>query len=106
MYLDDDPPPNHLTGQNLPARPDPYRTPVFQSAPDGQLHPVPGWKATGPFDFPIWAHNIDWPQVAKDLAHIIAGSVSGMGGSIPGGVASAYLTGEEAYDKLTDPRLQ
>ena len=59
-----------------PARPsqiDPSKTPVFQTGPDGKLHPIPGWHTTGPFDFGTWSHNIHWGGVAKDLGEIAAG---------------------------------
>lgn len=71
--------PSSSTGNISPApsrsvqqisRPDPQRTDVFQPGPDGKLHPIPGWHTTGPFDFGVWSHNIDWPGVAKDLGTI------------------------------------
>lgn len=52
---------------------DPSTTPVFQTGPEGKLHPIPGWHTTGPFDFKIWSHNIHWGGVAKDLGKIAAG---------------------------------
>lgn len=52
---------------------DPSRTPVFQTGPDGKLHPIPGWHTTGPFDFRAWSHNIHWGGVANDLGKIVAG---------------------------------
>jgi hypothetical protein len=61
---------------------DPSRTPVFQTGPDGKLHPIPGWHTTGPFDFGAWSHNIHWGGVAKDLTNIgmgVATFFSGVG---------------------------
>ena len=52
---------------------DPSKTSVFQTGPDGKLHPIPGWHTTGPFDFGTWSHNIHWGGVAKDLDEIVAG---------------------------------
>lgn len=52
---------------------DPSKTPVFQTGPDGRLHPIPGWHTTGPFDFETWSHNIHWGGVTKDLGEIGAG---------------------------------
>jgi hypothetical protein len=57
-----------------PSQIDPSKTPVFQTGPDGKLHPIPGWHTTGPFDFGTWSHNIHWGGVAKDLADIAAGA--------------------------------
>ncbi len=59
---------------------DPSRTPVFQTGPDGKLHPVPGWHTTGPFDFGAWSHDIHWGGVAKDLTEIGAGVASVLSG--------------------------
>jgi len=59
---------------------DPSKTPVFQTGPDGKLHPIPGWHTTGPFDFGVWSHNIDWGGVAKDLGNIAIGAASFMRG--------------------------
>jgi len=66
---------------------DPSKTPVFQTGPDGKLHPIPGWHTTGPFDFGAWSHNIHWGGVAKDLGEIGAGVASffsgvGLGGEL------------------------
>jgi hypothetical protein len=47
---------------------------VFRRGPDGQLHPIPGWHTTGPFDFAEWSHNIDWDGVGKDLSDIGLGA--------------------------------
>ena len=67
--------------QPNPQRPiDPSKTPVFQTGPDGKLHPIPGWRTTGPFDFRAWSHNIDWGGVAKDLGGIVAGIPAFFGG--------------------------
>jgi hypothetical protein len=49
---------------------------VFQTGPDGKLHPIPGWHTTGPFDFKAWSHNIDWGGVAEDLGKIGVGVAS------------------------------
>lgn len=62
---------------------DPSRTDVFQRGADGKLHPVPGWRTTGPFDFDTWSHNIDWNGVGRDLGNI-------------GTWAATLLTGGEA----------
>jgi len=56
----------HNSGQAI----DPSRVDVFQPGPDGKLHPIPGWRTTGPFDFGTWAHYFDWGGVARDLAEI------------------------------------
>lgn len=66
---------------------DPSKTPVFQTGPDGKLHPVPGWHTTGPFDFGPWSHNIHWGGVAKNLGEIGVGVASffsgvGLGGEL------------------------
>jgi len=51
---------------------------VFQTGPDGKLHPIPGWHTTGPFDFPTWSHNIDWRGVGNDLGKIASGAADFM----------------------------
>jgi hypothetical protein len=66
---------------------DPSKTPVFQTGPDGKLHPIPGWHPTGPFDFGTWSHTIHWGGVAKDLTEIGTGVASffsgvGLGGEL------------------------
>lgn len=68
-------PAGRQAAQSLNQQPpiDPSKTPVFQTGPDGKLHPVPGWRTTGPFDFGAWSHNIHWGGVAKDLGEIAAG---------------------------------
>lgn len=53
---------------------DPSRTDVFERGPDGKLHPILGWRTTGPFDFDAWSDNIDWRGVGRDLAEIAVGS--------------------------------
>lgn len=61
---------------------DPLKTPVFQTGPDGKLHPIAGWRTTGPFDFGKWSHNIHWGGVVKDLTEIglgVAGFFGGVG---------------------------
>jgi len=68
---------------------DPQRTDVFQRGPDGKLHPIPGWRTTGPFDVGQWARNIDWGAVARDLSIAAAG--------IPG--AAAIKAPMSALDK-------
>lgn len=74
----------HVSGNNA-GRPDPSRTEVFQRGPDGKLHPIPGWHTTGPFDFDIWARNIDWGGVGSDLTSIALGALTFMqGGTIAG----------------------
>jgi hypothetical protein len=64
---------------------DPSRTNVFQPGPDGKLHPIPGWRTTGPFDFETWSHNIDWNGVGKDLGDIAsnASMFVGLGEAAP-----------------------
>jgi hypothetical protein len=62
---------------------DPSTTDVFQRGPDGKLHPIPGWRTTGPFDVGTWAHNIDWAGALSDLGNI-------------GGWAATILSGGEA----------
>ncbi len=69
-------------------RPDPSRTEVFQRGPDGKLHPIPGWRTTGPFDFKIWSDNIDWGGVATDLTDITTGAIDFMAG---GGFAGSLV---------------
>jgi len=54
------------SGQSI----DPSRVDVFQPGADGKLHPIPGWRTTGPFGFGTWAHYFDWGGVARDLAEI------------------------------------
>jgi hypothetical protein len=74
---------------------------VFQTGPDGKLHPIPGWHTTGPFAFREWSHNIHWGGVAKDLGEIIAGVpafFSGVG--LAEGLASAF--GPEAATAVTE----
>lgn len=36
----------------------------------GKLHPIPGWRTTGPFDFGVWSRNIDWDGVGRDLENL------------------------------------
>lgn len=74
-------------------RPDPRRQEVFQRGPDGKLHPVPGYKITGPFDFATWGRNIDWRGVGKDFLSIAAGVASQGGGLVSGGVGAAGVVG-------------
>lgn len=64
-----------------PSQIDPSKTSVFQTGPDGKLHPIPGWHTTGPFDFPTWSHNIHWGGVAKDLGEIGAGAATFFSGA-------------------------
>jgi hypothetical protein len=83
---------------------DPSQTNVFVKGPDGQLHPIPGWKTTGPFDFATWAKNIDWGGVGRDLATIAAGAVAG--GGTPRlmsrlGAAGVTAEGLTGADRLT-----
>lgn len=64
---------------------DPSRTEVFQPGPDGKLHPIPGWRTTGPLDFAEWSRMFDWDGVRGDLSGITSGALSFLGG---GGVAT------------------
>ena len=66
---------------------DPHQTDVFRSGPDGKLHPIPGWRTTGPFDHQAWSYNIDWGGVGDDLATSafrIAGLVAPINPKPPG----------------------
>jgi hypothetical protein len=80
---------------------DPSRTPVYQTGPDGKLHPIPGWHTTGPFDFGAWAHNIHWGGVAKDLGEIGTGIAVAFGGA---GLADDLLSalGPDAEAAVAD----
>lgn len=102
------------------ARPDPYRTEVFKPGADGKLHPVEGWTTTGPFDFPRWAANIDWPRSARSAAGLVADVLASGGtfgrasrastpGVVGGGATRAdgatlgggvYLGGDAALEEL------
>jgi hypothetical protein len=86
---------------------DPQRTQVFQPGPDGKLHPISGWHTTGPFDFGVWSHDINWPGVASDLADIgtnAAMAMEGVGvlGAIQKGTATnvGRMTAEAARKQL------
>lgn len=76
---------------------DPSTTDVFQRDPDGKLHPIPGWRTTGPFDVSTWAHNIDWNGALSDLANIgdWAGTVltGGEALAVPGAVKALGVDG-------------
>jgi hypothetical protein len=80
---------------------DPSKTPVFQTGPDGKLHPIPGWHTTGPFDFGTWSHNIRWGGVAKDLGEIGAGVASFFSGAGLGGELLSAL-GPEAETAVAE----
>lgn len=69
---------------------DPSRTDVYQTGPDGKLHPVPGWRTTGPFEFADWSKMFDWSGVGGDLADITSGALDFMSG---GGLAGEALKG-------------
>jgi len=73
-----------------PGEIDPSRTDVFQTGPDGKLHPVPGWRTTGPFDFGKWAKKFDWGGVAGDLTDITTGALDFMSGA---GLANGLFEG-------------
>lgn len=92
---------------------------VFQRGADGKLHPVAGYRITGPFDFGAWAHNIDWGGVVRDIGKIGAGGLAGvapgitagaMGWGVSGAGATAvdiagagggvYGTADAAFDEL------
>lgn len=73
-----------------PGEIDPSRTDVFQTGPDGKLHPVPGWRTTGSFDFGKWTKKFDWGGVAGDLTDITTGALDFMSG---GGLANDLLEG-------------
>ena len=85
--------------QRLPI--DPSKTPVLQTGPDGKLHPIPGWRTTGPFDFGAWSHNIHWGGVAKDLGEIGAGVASLFSGAGLGGELLSAL-GPEAETAVAE----
>lgn len=99
---------------------DPSKTEVFQRGADGKLHPIPGWRTTGPFDFGTWAHNVDWMGVVRDLAKIglssvgpaFAGRAMGATGlgvvgdgasavKVVGAATGAAATGNSAIDELS-----
>lgn len=69
---------------------DPSRTEVFELGIDGKLHPVPGWRTTGPFDVGAWSKMFDWEGVAQDLTGIGAGAIDFLAG---GGLAAEVLGG-------------
>lgn len=73
-----------------PGELDPSSADVFQTGPDGKLHPVAGWRTTGPFDFADWSKMFDWGGVGDDLADIASGALDFMGG---GGLAGEALKG-------------
>jgi hypothetical protein len=90
-----------------PAEPiDPYRTNVFRQGPDGKLHPIEGWRTTGPYDVDIWRRNIDWKGVGDDfvtLAGRVAGVIdplgaAGMGSPLPRSVIGKVGFGTSLYD--------
>lgn len=74
---------------------------MFQTGPDGKLHPVPGWHTTGPFDFGAWSHNVDWGGVAKDLTKIGAGVATFFTGAGLGGELLSAL-GPEAETAVAE----
>lgn len=55
---------------------DSQRTEVFRRGPDGKLHPIPGWRTTGPHAYGAWSRNIDWQGVGDDFA-TMTGRVAG-----------------------------
>jgi hypothetical protein len=74
---------------------------VFQTGPDGKLHPIPGWHTTGPFAFGEWSHNINWGGVGKDLTKIGVGVASFFAGAGLGGELLSAL-GPEAEAAVAD----
>lgn len=72
---------------------DPSRTDVFQRGPDGKLHPIPGWRTTGPFDFATWSHNIDWKGVGRDLEAIGTAAATIMTSGAPAALEALALDG-------------
>lgn len=83
---------------------DSSRTNVFREGPDGKLHPIEGWRTTGPWDPEAWSHNIDWKGVVQDLLTIVSRSIVGAG--LPGlaskrGIVGAVGDGIAPADKLT-----
>ena len=70
---------------------DPSKTDVFQRGPDGKLHPIPGWRTTGPFDFGTWSHNIDWDGVGRDLTNIGIAATTIMGSGAPAALEALDL---------------
>jgi hypothetical protein len=59
--------------------PDPSRIDVFPRGPDGKLHPIAGWRTTGPFAFRTWSDEIDWNGVGQDLTRIAEGVLDAEG---------------------------
>jgi hypothetical protein len=88
-----------------PAPIDSQRTPAFQPGADGKLHPVPGWKTTGPFDVGTWAKNIDWAGVVRDGVNIGAGAGAVTFPGVAGQIAGLWGVGREALDELEDRRI-
>ena len=72
---------------------DPSRMDVFQRGADGKLHPIPGWRATGPFDFGTWSHNIDWNGVGRDLENIGTAVATIMTSGAPAALEALGLDG-------------
>lgn len=66
------------------------RTEVFEPGEDGKLHPVPGWRTTGPFAVDDWLQRFDWDGVARDLAGITTGALTFLEG---GGLGAEVLNG-------------
>ena len=79
-----------FTGGDGSRRIDPRRTEVFRRGPDGKLHPIDGWRTTGPFEVGVWAKNVDWLGAGGDLVDIAAGVA---GWIIPGRVRAAEKAG-------------
>ena len=69
---------------------DPSITDVFEPGEDGKLHPVPGWRTTGPFAVDDWLQRFDWDGVAQDLAGITTGALTFLAG---GGLGTEVLNG-------------
>jgi len=89
---------------------DPSRTPVFQTGPDGKLHPIPGWRTTGPFDVGTWAHNIHWAGVGHDISKIVREAIKWSppflletGPAAIGAAAlDAFGTGQDTLDDINE----
>jgi hypothetical protein len=64
-----------------PGEIDPSKTDVFRTGPDGKLHPIPGWRTTGPTDFKKWSPRFDWDGVGEDLTDITTSALDFMSGA-------------------------
>lgn len=87
-------------------RPDPRRTEVFKTGPDGKLHPVEGWTTTGPFEVDRWRKNIDWGGVADDLSSIAIDSAGAMtlGFKSVFDLVNAASIGKSLYDRVEEAK--